>query len=47
VAGQEKLKGVIGDDNRVAFDKFARVSEVLVLWPGELTQTHQGKEPDR
>ena len=44
VAWQEELKGVIGKDNRVAFDKLARVSEVFVLWPGELTQMHEGKE---
>ena len=47
VARQKKLKGVVGDDNRVAFDKFVRVSKAIVLWPGELTQVHERKEPYR
>jgi hypothetical protein len=44
VARQEKLKSVISDDNRVAFDEFARVSEVFNLWPGEFTQTHESEK---
>ena len=44
MARQEEFEGVIAEDNRVVFCQLLGVMQVIVIWPGKLSQPHKSEE---